>query len=726
MDLPSRRFGYALVAAIGLGAALGVGRHVQRHTQDPAWAPLRPTPPSTPRDEIVEDIHGVAVADPYRWLERADDPAVQAWSDAQDTYARTQLDGLPDTDALRTQLRHEWDHEGIVVPVHKRGERYFYGKRLRGHDRIVYFVREGDGPERVLLDPADFGPAHAITGLYPSPDGSKVAYRVSFANADAATMHVRDVATRRDDPADTIRGARFTVADWLPDGRGFVYTAVPDDPSIPPAELAAHARVQRHTLGTPVADDPVEFGPLGDARRILLPRLSDDGRYLLVHATHGSAGPIDIWVRDLHAESGAFEPLVVGADARTSAIGYRGALYLHTSDGAPRFRVVKVDPQRLGRGYWREVVPQDAMTLQDVAIMEGHLVLSYLLDANARVRVHALDSGRSWDVALPEHGAVTGLWGNPENREVLLAHSSLSQRPAIYRVPLPRGDVAIASADAWYTPPNDADEVPLTMQARFVASADGTKIPLFVMHRADLSPDEPHPTVLYGYGGFGVSVPPAYNSVARIWAERGGVWAQANLRGGGEYGEAWHRAGTGARKQNVFDDFVAAAQSLVDTGVTRPAQLGIMGGSNGGLLVGAASTQRPDLFGAVVCRVPLLDMVRYHRFGVAPFWIDEYGSSEDATQFRTLLAYSPYHQIREGTLYPPLLMMAADHDDRVDPLHARKYVAAMQAASPHRALLRVERNAGHGGPASLSQTIDATAHMLAFLLDALGEPPVAG
>jgi prolyl oligopeptidase len=691
--------------------------------------PQRGAPPPTRREDLVEHLHGVPVADPYRWLEDGDDPSVRAWSDAQDAYARATLDRMPAVDALRRELTAQWDREGIVVPVHKRAGRYFYGRRLRGRDRVVYFVRDGDGPERVLLDPARLDPSGGlvIQSVVPSPDGRTIAYRVSQANADAASLRIRDVDSGREQPVDDIEGARFAAVQWTPDSRAFYYTGVPCDPAIPPSDLAAYASVRRHELGRSADRDEIEFGPLHDARRLLMPRLSDDGRYLIVHATHGSSGPVDIYYREL-AGDGTFVPLVVGADARTEALGYEGALYLHTSDTAPRFRVVRVDPKRPGRADWTQVVPQRAMTLDGFAIIEGHLVLSYLDDVNARVRLYGLDSGNTWEVDLPAQGAVTGLWGDADQREALLVHSSLSQAPRIFRVPIPERQAGLADAEVWYAPEPEAAAPALTMERLDVTSADGTTVPVFVLHRTDLELDGSHPTVLYGYGGFGISVLPAYSAVAQAWARRGGVWAIANLRGGGEFGEDWHRAGKGARKQNVFDDFIASAEALFEGGYTRAPQLGIMGGSNGGLLVGAASTQRPDLFGAVVCRVPLLDMVRYHRFGVGPFWIDEYGSARAADEFRTLLSYSPYHQIRAGVQYPPLLMMAADSDDRVDPLHARKYVAAMQATErePGLTLLRVERNAGHGGPDSLRQNIDATAHMLAFLLHMLDPGHGAG
>ncbi|PRQ08108.1 Prolyl endopeptidase [Enhygromyxa salina] len=687
--------------------------------------PSRRGPPPAPREDVVEIIHGREVHDPYRWLEHGERAEVDTWVRAQDEHARAVLASSAHQRGFRNDLRKMWDREAIVGPVHKRGDRYFYARRHKGRDKPVYYVREGlHGRERVLINPARLSKdgSLGVRRIHPSRDGRSVAYAVSRNNADAATLYVRDVDTGKDHRNDVIRGARFADPQWAPDSRSFYYTGLPDDPTIPPAKLAGHASVRRHVLGQPPADDEVLFGPTGDARTYLSPQLATDGRYLLVHVAHGAAGAADVYVQDLERDGGP-QPLTVGSGAINVAFGYRDHFYLFTSEGAPRHRLLEIDPEHPERSNWREVVPQRDQILDGVALMNGHLILSYLEDVNARVVVQRIDDGRSWPVDLPLTGAVAGVWTDPSVSEALIAFSSLAQEPVIYRVPIPADARATAAPEVFWAPEDLAAQgsAPLVMRQTFARSPDGAEIPVFVLHRRDLVLDGRRPTILYGYGGFGISVTPGYSPLAQLWAQRGGVWAQASLRGGGEYGEDWHRAGMRADKQTVFDDFIAAAEHLVSGGYTSPAQLGILGGSNGGLLVGAASTQRPELFGAVVCQVPLLDMIRYPKFGLGELWVDEYGAPEHPDEFAVLLDYSPYHRIRAGVRYPSLLMMSADTDDRVDPLHARKYVAAMQHASAGSGpvLLRTEAQAGHGGADSVTQRIEAYADLLSFMLTAL-------
>lgn len=671
----------------------------------------------------MDEVHGREIHDPYRWLENDDSRTVAAWVDAQDAHARAVLAASPHQAGFRRALRRMWDREAVVGPVHKRGNRYFYARRHRGRDKPVYYVREGlEGRERVLIDPRGLSEdgSLGVRSIHPSLDGKHVAYAISRNNADAATLYVRRVADGKDLSRDVIPGARFASPQWTPDSRSFYYTGLPDDPTIPPSKLAGHATIRLHQLGTSPEDDEVMFGPTGDARTFIVGHLSTDARYLLVHLFRGSSATSDVYFKDLR-RGGPLVPLVVGNGESNMAYGYRGRFYLYTSEGAPRFRLLEIDPERPGRGDWREVVPQRKQTLEDVAFMDRHLVLSYLDDVNGRVVVHRLRDDREWEVDLPERGAVLGVWTDPSVKEALIGFGSLEQRPAVYRVPLPADASAMAQPGVFWAPQDDGDTDDLVMRQVMVPSRDGTRVPVSILHHRDLRLDGSNPTILYGYGGFGISIKPGYNPLAALWARRGGVWAQASLRGGGEYGEEWHRAGKRHRKQNVFDDFLASAEFLVDAGYARPERLGIMGGSNGGLLVGAASTQRPDLFGAVVCQVPLLDMVRYDRFGLGELWIDEYGSPADPEDFAALHAYSPYHAIREGTEYPALLMMSADTDDRVHPLHARKYVAAMQHANGAKnpTLLRTEERAGHGGADSLTQQIESFADVLAFMLGQL-------
>lgn len=704
--------------------------------RDPAAPPLdrcaqllRDGPPSTRRDDVVDVVHGVPVPDPYRWLEPDDDPAVVAWADAQDAYARATLTAQPDRAALREALRAKLDVDALSVPI-VRGQRLFYAQRTAGTEQPVWVVRNGEqGPERVLLDPRVLDPQGrtSIGRVVPSPDGRRVAYTLSRDGEDAATMYVRDVDTGRDRP-DRIPGARYATPSWSADGRSFLYTALPDDPSIPPPERSRYATVRQHVLGTPVADDRVLYGPLGDTATFVGARVVDQGRTWVLRVQHGWSAT-DLYLRPAedpagrlaerpaeHAADapGLWRPLMVGHDALASVDVVDGRAFVHTNAGAPRFRVIEIDPARPDPSHWREVVPQQPDLLESAHVAGGRLLLQYLRRASSTLEIRELSGGRATQIPLPGPASVDGLSVHPRHDAVYLRHSAMHRAPQVARLSMATGQLS-----AWETIDVPVDPH-LTLQQVDVRSRDGTPVSMFVLHRDDLRRDGTAPTLLTGYGGFGISLRPGFSAIAALWAERGGVWAMPNLRGGGEYGESWHEAGRRAHKQNTFDDFIAAAQYLQAEGYTRKEHLAIRGGSNGGLLVGAVSIQRPDLFGAVVCAVPLLDMIRFHRFGSGPTWVDEYGSPEDPEQFRWLWAYSPLHRIREGHDYPPLLMLSADHDDRVHPMHARKYVAAMQHASSAPALLRVERGAGHGGSPRLSDRIEAELDVLTFLLTYVG------
>jgi len=683
-------------------------------------APARPgAPPPTRREPIVDELHGERVADPYRWLERATDPDVVAWTRAQDDHARHELDALPHRDALRSRLR-ELMYVDDLSPPRRHGQREFFARKHADKEKVVYYVRGRDGIDRVLLDPntmSDDG-SIAVHGVFPSHDGKLVAYRTSRNNADAATLHLLDVDSGRERVVDRILGARYAFPSWTPDGKGFYYTGLPTDPSIPPPELPGRAEVRFHRIGTDPRRDEIIHPALFDSTAFIAAQLSRDGRFLVLTISRGFSST-DVWFADLK-RGRTLVPLSVGTNTRTLVIAHRGKLYLHTNDGAPRFRVMEVDPALPSREHWREIVPEASATLLDVHIAGGQLVLEYLERASSRVELRTLAGNHIRDLALPGLGMVSGVFGEPGDDTLYYRFSSLVRFPQIWRT-----SIATGKTELWHEVDVPADTSHFMLEQVVYTSKDGTLVTMFVVHRTDVVRDGSNPTILTGYGGFGVSMTPDFQTGALLWLEHGGMWALPNLRGGGEYGEAWHEAGKLHNKQNVFDDFAAAAKWLIDAGYTRPDKLAIRGGSNGGLLVGATSTQHPELFGAVVCAVPLLDMVRYHRFGAGPTWIGEYGSADDPLQFRTLVAYSPYHQVRAGVDYPPLLMLAADSDDRVDPMHARKYVAAMQAVSEADTsiLLRVERNAGHGGGDNVRQAVEQGVDVYAWLFAELGAEP---
>jgi prolyl oligopeptidase len=679
-------------------------------------------PPATRRDSVTDDLHGVTVPDPYRWLEDVDSDEVQVWMKDQNAYARARLEDYPDRDALRARLRSLLYLDSISPPS-RRGERLFYGRRHHDKEKSVYYVRDHEGaPERVLLDPntmSDDGSV-SVQGWVPSWDGSLVAYRKSVNSADTATLYVRDVTTGKDLP-DVIEGARYASPQWTPDAKGFYYTALPTDPSIPPSELPGYAEIRFHRMGTDPAKDELIYPALHDPKTFLGVQLSRDGRYLLVSISRGFDSR-DIYFKDLSQDAKTWTPLTENTKFRSHVDVHEGTFYVTSNDGAPRFRVFAVDPAQPQREAWRELVPESTATLESASIVGGKLTLDYLENATSKVEIRELDGSGAQTLELPGLGTTSGLLGRPEDDEAYYYFSSYTSTPRIYKRSMKTG-----KSELWYEVKIPVDTSSFEVDQVWYASKDGTEIPMFIVHRKDVMLDGTNPTMLTGYGGFSVSLTPSFSAGATLWLERGGVWAVPNLRGGGEFGEEWHEAGKGANKQNVFDDFIGAAEYLIEHRYTSPERLAIRGGSNGGLLVGAAMTQRPDLFAAVVCEVPLLDMIRYHLFGAGKTWISEYGSAEDPAQFRTLWGYSPYHKVDPSVAYPALLMNSADSDDRVDPMHARKFVAAVQAsATESPVLLRIEKNAGHGGADLIKQAVESGVDVYSFLLAELGQTRARG
>ncbi len=702
----------------------------------PAGADEPQHPPSlaaTVRGDTVEEIHGIPVADPYRWLETVDGPGVQEWMRAQDEAARTRLVSLTARHTLRSRFDELLYVDWVSAPRH-RGNRYFFLRRAARQEKAVLYWKEGEtGPERVLVDPNRLSEDGSISlGTWsPSWDGRWVAYALRRNNADSATLYVRNVDEGRDLEQDVIADAKYANPSWTPDSGGFYYTWLPADPSIPPPELPGHAEVRFHARGTDPGTDRIVHPALLDPKKFLGAGISRDGRVLLLSIQRGWRAT-DVYFMDPAAKPGpraglgspaskteaaGFRPLAVGRDALYSVTAWKQAFYVHTNEGAPRYRVFKVDRRRPAREDWREIVPERSAVLDEVQVVGGRLVLTYLRNATSELEVRDLSGKLVRRVALPDLGTTNGMVGNADEDEAYFSFTSFTQVPQIFRTSAKTGRTSL-----WETIRIPADTSAFTVDQVFYRSKDGTRVSMFVVHRKDMARTGENPTLLTGYGGFNVSQTPSFRSTAVVWLEHGGVLAIPNLRGGGEYGEEWHRAGMLQNKQNVFDDFIAAAEHLVSDGITRPDKLAISGGSNGGLLVGAAMTQRPDLFRAVVCSVPLLDMVRYHRFGAGATWIEEYGSADDPEQFRALHAYSPYHHVRPGTSYPALLLMSADSDDRVDPMHARKFAAAVSAATTgsHPVLLRIERHAGHGGADLIRQQVERWADEYAFLLAELG------
>jgi len=722
----------------------------------PASAPLDlPAYPPARRLDLVEDLHGHRVADPYRWLEDASSPETEAWSLAQDALwaayrSQAAPAGAMSQDRLTARLQILLGAGFVSAPAW-RGDRQFTSRRSGDQEHAVVVVVDAAG-ERVLIDPVQLDPAGTTTldAWQPSKEGDLLAYQVSSGGTEESVLHVLDVVTgeRVDGPIDR---ARYSPVAWVPGGESFYYVRRLPPEHLPPDEQQYHRRVWLHRVGTDPSTDVEVFGAGLDRTSYFGVSVSRDGRWLIVSASAGTAPRTDVWIADLAGTGGAtptFVPVTVGLDAQTAAwVGRDGRLYLHTNLDASRGRLAVTDPSDPGVPHWHELLAEDPeAVLEDVAFTDAGgaggtrgadpelLLASWRRHAVSEITVHDPRTGRQLDgpdgaVALPGLGSVSGLVTRPDGgREVWFSYTDHTTVSTVHRF-----DAVNRDARVWAEPPGALADLPDVRVHRLeTASTDGTIVRAFVLARADqLDPDgrplAPAPTILYGYGGFQISLEPAYSASTLAWVEAGGVYVVANLRGGGEEGEDWHRAGMRARKQNVFDDFHAVAERLVADGWTTPGQLACWGGSNGGLLVGAALTQRPDLFAAVVCSAPLLDMVRYQRFGLGVTWSEEYGDADSPHELAWLLGYSPYHVALDAvapTPYPATLFTIFEGDTRVDPLHARKLAAALQAstsadrnAAP--ILVRRETGVGHGGRA-LSRTISLTVEQLQFVADRTG------
>jgi prolyl oligopeptidase len=686
--------------------------------------------PEAPRLDLVEDLHGHRVADPYRWLEDDTDPRTQAWSEAQDALAGELLSALPMRPQFAARLE-KLVHAGAVgVPVW-RGGRAFSTRRDPGQEHAVLRVREADGTVRVLVDPMALDPAGTTTldAWSPSWEGDRLAYQLSTGGDEESRLYVLDVSSGDvvDGPVDR---CRYSPVAWLPGGEELFYVRRLAPDQVPAGEEQFHRRVWRHRVGSPAEDDVLVHGEGSDPTTYFGVHTSRDGRWLVVSGSAGTAPRDDVWIADL-AGNGELRELQVGVDAQTAAwVARDGRLWLMSDRGTPRWRLAvadPADPATWAPEAWQDVVPElpDAV-LSDVALVDApdgslQVLAVHAVDATDRLSVWAGDgSGRLADVEGLGAGSISGVSSPPEGGGTAwVGYTDYATPPSVLR-----WDAASPTSLAGWEQADVAGEVPeLTVVETHATSADGTPVHLFVLSGTG-GPDRPRPAVLYGYGGFNVSVTPAYSAQALAWVAAGGVWAVANLRGGSEHGEEWHRAGMRERKQNVFDDFAAAAEHLVAEGWTTHGQLGVMGGSNGGLLVGATLTQRPDLAAAVVCSAPLLDMVRYELFGLGRTWNDEYGTAEDPTELGWLLSYSPYHAVREGTAYPAVLFTTFESDTRVHPLHGRKLAAALQHATTSEApiVLRRETSVGHGARA-VSRTVELAADQLAFLASHTGLVP---
>jgi prolyl oligopeptidase len=698
------------------GLALGLGAAIALTATHAAEAPLKYPP--TKRGAQVDDYHGVKVPDPYRWLE--DDVRkskdVKDWVEAENKVTFAYLEAIPQRKALRDRLTKLWNFERYSAPF-KAGGRYFYTRNdgLQNQS-VLYTVDALDGTPRLLLDPNKLSKdgTVALTGLEVSDDGKRLAYGLAEAGSDWQTWKVLDIATAKTLP-DAVHWVKFSGASWTKDGKGFYYGRY-DEPKAGTkfTALNLNQKVYYHRVGAPQSEDKLVYQRPDHPRWGFGAHVTDDGRYLVLSTWKGTDRRNRVSYQDLKSGAGKTVDLIDGFDNEYTFLDNVGPVfYFRTDLDAPRRRVIAIDVTKPAKANWKEVIPQAAQTLAGVSVVGNRIVCSYLKDARTQVKVHELDGKFVRDVELPGIGTAGGFAGKRSENETFYTFSSFATPPTTYRY-----DVKTGKSTLFRKPKVDFNPDDYTTEQVFYTSKDGTKVPMFLTYKKGLKRDGNNPTILSGYGGFNISLTPNFRIARIAWLEMGGIYAQANLRGGGEYGKDWHQAGTKTRKQNVFDDFIAAAEYLIAQKYTRTPKLAIKGGSNGGLLVGAVMTQRPELFGACLPAVGVMDMLRFHRFTAGRFWVDDYGSADNAEEFKALYAYSPYHNLKKGKSYPATLVTTADTDDRVVPGHSFKFIAMLQycQAGPAPVLARIETSAGHGAGKPTAKIIAEVADEYAFLV----------
>ena len=699
--------------------------------QDPKVA-IASTPEAAPgkyppaqRVAVQDDYFGTLVSDPYRWLEDPDSPASRAWIEAQNKLTFGVLKKIPAREAIRQRLTKLWDFEKYGVPFVE-GGRYFYSYNpgLLNQSQIFVMSKWGAEP-RLLLDPnglSDDGTV-ALSELSVSPDGKKLAYAISKAGSDWLEWRVRDVDSGAD-LDDKLLWSKFSTASWTADSAGFFYSAYdpPKDQSKSLTEANYFQKLYFHKLGESQDKDHLVYERKDQKEWGFGGQVTDDGRFLIIQVWKGTDPKNAVFYQDLKSKKAPVVELLKDFDALYEFVGNKGTKFYFRSDkDAPRGRLIAVDSKKPQAKKWREIVPQSSETLESVHLLGRRFIAQYLKDAHSQVRVFDLKGRAKGEVALPGLGSTRGFGGRAQAKETFFAYTSFTYPSSIFRYTLKTGKVSL-----FKQPKVDFDPADYETKQVFFKSKDGTQVPMFITAKKGTTLDGQRPTLLYGYGGFDISLSPWFSVANLVWMEMGGVYVLANLRGGNEYGEAWHQAGIKHNKQNVFDDFIAAAEWLQANNYTSKDKLAIAGGSNGGLLVGACLTQRPELFAAALPQVGVMDMLRYHNWTIGWAWASDYGTSaDDAAMFKTLYAYSPYHNTKPGTVYPATLITTGDHDDRVVPAHSFKFAAALQhdQAGPAPVLIRIETRAGHGAGKPTAKIIEEAADRWAFAVQALGMTP---
>ena len=682
--------------------------------------PMPSAYPLTRHGDTVDDYHGVKVADPFRWLEDDNSEETKAWVVAQNKVTFAYLEQIPERPAIHQRLKELWNYERYSVPFTK-GSRYFYTHNTGLQNQRVLKVAESlEAEPRVLLDPNGLSPDGTVSlaGFSVSEDGKLLAYGLERAGSDWQDWHVRDVESGKD-REDLLNWVKFSGASWTRDGRGFYYSRF--DAPKEGAQLTGLNEYQKlffHQVGSPQAEDTLVYERKDHKDWGFHGQTTEDGQYLIIHVSQGTDPKNAVFYRNLHEEGAKVIELLAAFDAEYTFVANDGPVFFFSTDlDAPRGRVIAIDSRNPARDKWQTVIPQAADPLKEVSLVHERFLCSYLKDARSAVKVFdhqaSAPATLNLELALPGIGTASGFSGDRKDTETFFHFTSFTVPGSVYRL-----DLASLKTNLFREPKVLFDPGQFETRQVFYQSSDGTRVPMFITARRGIKLDGSHPVLLYGYGGFNIDLTPAFSVKDFTWLERGGVYAMPNLRGGGEYGIEWHNAGIKDKKQNVFDDFIAAAEYLIHEGYTTSARLGIAGGSNGGLLVGACLTQRPDLFGAAVPAVGVLDMLRFHKFTIGWAWASDYGSSDNAEEFRWLYAYSPLHHLRPGVRYPATLVMTSDHDDRVVPAHSFKFAARLQECQAQNGppvLIRIQTEAGHGSGTALSKVIEQSTDELAFL-----------